>query len=59
MNRVETIQKLRETLFAERAAEAGRRADPAARGKVTEILDKHRRRASQIIAILQDLQPRR
>jgi len=56
MNRVDSIRKLKETLFAERAAEAGRPVDPTLRGKVAEILDKHRRRASQIIAILQDVQ---
>jgi NADH-quinone oxidoreductase subunit E len=56
MNRVDSIRKIRETLFAERAAEAGRPADPSRRARVAEILDKHRRRPSQIIAILQDVQ---
>ncbi len=57
MNRVETIRKIERILAAHREAAAGV-PSPAERdaAAVEEILDRHKRRSTQIIAVLQDLQ---
>jgi len=56
IDKVGMIGKLKERLLAEREAAAAGPADASWRGRVAGILDKHGRAASQIIAILQDVQ---
>jgi len=55
MNKVDSIRAMRERLLAGRGGGAGT-ARPQGASVVRKILEKHGRRAAQIIAILQDLQ---
>jgi len=58
MDRTKMIERLRERLSEAREGRAAAPADAAGRADVAEILRKHGRKASQIIAILQDVQAR-
>jgi NADH-quinone oxidoreductase subunit E len=56
LNRAHSIRKLAERLRAERETRAARVVDESARRRLSEVLARHGRAASQIIAILQDVQ---